>query len=54
MNFRQWKKKVYHKKVKHGGWRAYKKELRSLLGHHVPDCAKYPNRVRIRQLSKAN
>ncbi len=28
MNFRQYKKKLFHKTMKHGGWRKYKKTMK--------------------------
>ena len=28
MNFRQYKKKFFHKTMKHGGWRKYKKAMK--------------------------
>ena len=28
MNFRQYKKKFFHKTMKHGGWKKYKKTMK--------------------------
>jgi len=49
MNFRQFKKKVYHKRVKHGYWKKYKREERKFwenVSH------KNVSRKRIRQIAK--
>ena len=51
MNFRQWKKKVYHKRVKHGYWKKYKREERKFwasVSH------KNTSKKKIRQLAKCS
>lgn len=51
MNFRQWKKKLYHKRVKHGYWKNYKKEERAFLASMSH---KNTSRKRIRQIAKCS
>lgn len=54
MNFRQYKKKVFHKRKKHGYWKEYKKKLRKFFAEHPCRISgsEYPKRKRIRQLKK--
>ena len=49
MNFRQFKKKVYHKRKPHGFWKKFKMEERKFWAEHKIPCIKYPNRKRVRQ-----
>lgn len=45
MNSRQWKKKVFRKRVKHGYWKEYKKEQREFW-RNVRLHKKFPSRKR--------
>lgn len=51
MNFRQWKKKVYHKRVEHGFWKKYKKEMRKFWAN---SSCKNTKKKRLRQIAKCS